>query len=171
MALGAFWMLLYAFFGWGVWRYAEQNRSLRIAGAAIFIAAIFGIFWPPMHLREVLAAGGGTLTDTLHLVWTAVNGVLTLIAIGAAATLDRGFRAYSIATIAIMLIAGVLTSMNAPSLDAGLPTPWIGAWERINMVAWLLWVAVLSGLTLRRQVPVELPVDVHVARELLLRER
>lgn len=24
--------------------------------------------WPPMHQRAVLAAGGGTLTDTLHLV-------------------------------------------------------------------------------------------------------
>src|SRR5687768_5604626 len=53
-------------FGWGVWKYAAGNRPLRVAGLLLMIYVIIGIFWPPMHQREVLAAGGGSMTDTLH---------------------------------------------------------------------------------------------------------
>jgi hypothetical protein len=95
-----------------------------------------------MHQREVLAAGRGTPTDTLHIAWTAGNGVLTLLAMGfGAAALGVRFRAYSIMTMVILLAAGVLTSRDAPGVSAGLPTPWIGIWERINIGAWLLWIA------------------------------
>jgi hypothetical protein len=94
------------------------------------------------------------LTDTLHIVWTAMNGVLTLLAMAfAAAALGRGFRRYSIATIIVLLGAGVLTSMDAPSVSANLPTPWMGVWERINIGAWLLWVAVLSAMLSRQPSP------------------
>jgi hypothetical protein len=149
--LGVLWSMLYGIFGWGVWKAAGPSRALRIAGGAILIGTVVGMFWPPMHLREVLAAGGGTLTDTLHIVWTAANGVFTLVAMGfAAAALGRGFRIYSITSILILLTAGVLTSMSASQLEANLPTPWMGAWERVNMGAWLLWVAVLSTTLLRR---------------------
>jgi hypothetical protein len=34
-------------------------------------------------------------------------------------------------------------------VDANLPTPWIGVWERIHLVAWLLWIAVLAIALLR----------------------
>src|SRR3954467_5486948 len=54
-------------FGYGVW--LTNARRLRAAGALLMIYAVFGVFWPPMHLRPVLAAGGGTLTDTLHIAW------------------------------------------------------------------------------------------------------
>jgi len=149
--LGIVWTLLYGAFGWGVWRSAESSRMLRMAGASILAAAVLGFFWPPMHLREVLAAGGGTVTDTLHIVWTAANGLFTLLAMGfAAAALGRGFRIYSMASIAVLLVAGVMTSMDAPQLQADLPTPWVGVWERVNLVAWLLWVAVLSAMLLWR---------------------
>ena len=151
LPLGIVWALLYGAFGWAVWKSAASSRALRATGASIVVAAVAGIFWPPMHLREVLAAGGGTVSDTLHIVWTAANAVLTLLAMGlAAAALGRRFRVYSIATIVILLSAGVVTSMDAPRLEANLPTPWMGVWERVNIVAWLLWVAVLSAL-LRRQ--------------------
>lgn len=151
MSLGIVWTLLYGGFGWAVWKTGESNRALRMAGAAILLAAILGIFWPPMHLREVLAEGGGTLTDTLHIVWTAANGVLTIVAmlLGAAA-LERGFRVYSIASIVVVVAAGVVTSRSASDLEANLPTPWMGVWERVNIAAWLLWVAVLSLMLLRR---------------------
>lgn len=145
VVLGIFWMLLYAAFGWGIWKSAGQSRALRIAGASLFAGTVIGIFWPPMHQREVLAAGGGGLTDTLHIVWTAINGVATMIAIGfAAVAFGRRFRAYSVATMLVILAAGIMTSMSAPQLEANLPTPWIGVWERINIGAWLLWAAVLS---------------------------
>jgi hypothetical protein len=152
ISLGLVWGMLYAAFGWGVWRAAGENRRLRVAGGLITAAAVFGLFWPPMHQREVLAAGGGTLTDTLHIAWTAVNGVLTLLAMGFAATaLGMRFRLYSITTMVILLAAGLLTSRDAPGVSANLPTPWIGVWERINIGAWLLWVVVLAVTLLRRR--------------------
>jgi hypothetical protein len=79
-------------------------------GALLFAAGVFGFFWPPMHLREVLAEGGKTLTDTLHIVWTAVNGLLLMIAMGFAATsLGTRFRFYSIGSIAALLVTGAIT--------------------------------------------------------------
>lgn len=150
VALGVVWTLLYAAFGWGVWESAGGNRRLRVVGGAIVAAAVFGLFWPPMHPREVLAAGGGTLTDTLHLVWTAINGLLTLLAMGfGAAALGMRFRVYSIATMVILAAAGMLTSRKAPGVSANLPTPWIGVWERVNIGIWLLWVVVLAIALLR----------------------
>jgi hypothetical protein len=152
ISLGLVWGVMYAAFGWGVWRAAGENRRLRIAGGLIAAAAVFGLFWPPMHQREVLAAGGGTLTDTLHIAWTAVNGVLTLFAMGfGAAALGMRFSLYSITTMAILLAAGLLTSRDAPGVSANLPTPWIGVWERVNIGVWLLWVAVLAVALLRSQ--------------------
>jgi hypothetical protein len=130
---------------------AGGNRRLRVAGGLIVAAAVFGLFWPPMHQREVLAAGGGTPTDTLHIAWTVVNGVFTLLAMGfGAAALGGRFRLYSIATMVILVVAGMLTSRDAPGVAANLPTPWIGVWERINLGVWLLWVAVLALALLRR---------------------
>ena len=145
--LGIVWALLYGAFGWAVWNSAESSRALRVTGASILVAAVVGIFWPPMHLRDVLAAGGGTLSDKLHIVWTVANAVFTLLAMGfAAASLGPRFRGYSLATMVILLAAGVVTSIDAPRLQANLPTPWMGVWERVNIVAWLLWVAVLSAM-------------------------
>jgi hypothetical protein len=151
VALSRLWAVLYAAFGLGVWLTAGPNRALRVVGLVIILSNIVGVFWPPMHQREVLAAGGGTLTDTLHIVWTAMNGVFTLLAMGfGAAALGKPFRNYSIATMLILLAAGALTSLQAPGVNANLPTPWIGVWERINIGVWLLWVVMLAIMLLRR---------------------
>jgi magnesium-transporting ATPase (P-type) len=151
-SLAVAWSLMYCVFGWGVWLSAKLNRALRVVGAVIIVSAIAGLFWPPMHQREVLAAGGGTLTDTLHLVWTAVNGVLTLLAMGfGAAAFGRRFLSYSVASMVVLLAAGAVTSVDAPRIDANLPTPWMGVWERVNIGVWLLWVVVLAVVVWRRQ--------------------
>lgn len=151
VALSRLWAVLYAAFGLGVWLTAGPNRALRVVGPVIILSNIVGLFWPPMHQREVLAAGGETLTDTLHIVWTAMNGVFTLLAMGfGAAALGKPFRNYSIATMLILLAAGALTSLQAPRVNANLPTPWIGVWERINIGVWLLWVVMLAIMLLRR---------------------
>ena len=47
-------------------------------------------------------------------------------------------------------VFGALTSIEAPQLAAGLPTPYLGLWERINMGAGMLWIAVLAATLLRR---------------------
>jgi hypothetical protein len=56
---------------------------------------------------------------------------------------------YSIATIVLLLVFGGLTFLEAPRLQANLPTPWIGLWERINISVFLLWIAVLATALLR----------------------
>jgi hypothetical protein len=105
-----------------------------------------------MHLREVLAAGGGTLSDTLHIVWTAGSNLLTLLAMGfAAAAFGRSFRSYSIVTMVLLVAFGVLTSVDAPRIQANLPTPWVGVWERLIIGVWMLWLVVLAVTLLRRR--------------------
>ncbi len=150
VSTGRVWTVLYVAFGIGVWWSAGTRRPLRVSGCLLVVAGVIGAFWPPMHRREVLAAGGGTLTDTLHLAWAAGNGVLTLLAMGfAAAALGKGFRLYSAVTMAILLAAGLLTAMEGPRVQANLPSPWVGVWERVNIGAWLLWIVVLATALLR----------------------
>ena len=80
--LGLVYTVLVMAFGFGVWRTASGNRALRIVAALLVAYGAIGLGWPPMHQREVLAAGGGTLTDTLHIVWTMATVLLMLLAIG-----------------------------------------------------------------------------------------
>jgi hypothetical protein len=137
--------LLFAAFGAGVWTSAERKRPLRVAGAAILVSALLGLVWPPMHLRPVLAAGGGTLTDTLHLVWTGIWGVLALITMSfGAAALGKRFRVFTAVTVSLLLAFGALTSVQAPRVSLDLPTPWIGVWERLNMVCYYGWLIVFA---------------------------
>lgn len=150
VSLAVVYSALLATFGCGVWAAARGNRPLRVVGVLTVVTAVIGLAWPPMHQRTVLAAGGGTLTDTLHIVWTMVWGLLTMLAIGfGAAALGKRFRLYSIATIVILLAFGVLTSLDSPRMQANLPTPRIGVWERINTGVVMLWIVVLAIALLR----------------------
>ena len=150
--LGAVYTVLVTAFGWGVWRSAGPNRALRIAGGLIVAYGTLGLLWPfaPMHQREVIAAGGSTLSDTLHIGLASVTVVLMLVAIGfSAAAFGTRFRFYSIASLVIQFVFGGLTFLDAPRVDAGLPTPWMGVWQRINIAVFLLWVVVLATTLLR----------------------
>jgi hypothetical protein len=142
--------LLLIAFGIGVWISAARRWQVRVVGALLVIYAAFGLFWPPMHQRATLAAGGGTISDTLHLVWAGVSvlGMVLFIAFGAAA-LGNWFRLYSMGTIVVILAFGMLTGISGPRVSANLPTPWVGVWERISILAYLLWLAVLSIYLLR----------------------
>lgn len=152
--LGIIYTLLVAAFGWGIWLSTRGNRRLRAVGGLMIACGVFGLFWPPMHLREVLAAGGATLSDTLHIAWTAVSNLLTLLAMGfAAAAFGRRFRAYSILTMVLLVAFGALTSVDAPRIQANLPTPWVGVWERLIIAVWMLWLVVLAVMLLRRLSP------------------
>ena len=150
IVLGGVYALLLAAFGYGVWQSAQGNRPLRVVGGLLFANGIFSLVWPPMHQREVLAAGGGTLTDTMHIVWAIVTVLLMVLAIGfGAAAFGKRFRFYSIATLVVLLAFGVLTGLDGANVAANLPTPLIGVWERINIGAFLLWVVVLANALLR----------------------
>lgn len=152
VSLAILYSLLMVAFGWGVWKSAGQNRRLRIAAGVMIINAVIGLFWPPMHQREVLAAGGGTLTDTLHIVFTMITIPLFLLAIGfGAAAFGKRFRIYSILTILVLILFGVLTGLASPRMEANLPTPWMGVWERISISAYMLWVVILAAVLLRSE--------------------
>lgn len=134
-------------FGWGVWVSAKKSTALRLVGALFITNAAIGPFWPPMHLRGVEP----TLSDTLHIVFTMVwLPVMLLAMVLGAVALGRRFRLYTLATLMVFVVFGALTAMDGPRIAADLPTPWIGLWERINIGAGMLWIAVLSLALLRR---------------------
>lgn len=157
----ALWVLLgigYTFlitaFAIGIWQSAEGNRHLRIVGDLILAYGLVGFVWSfaPMHQREALAAHQETVTDTMHMVFAMVIVLLMMAAIGfGAATFGKRFRLYSIATILILLVFGGLTTFDAPKINANLPTPWVGVWERINIGFFLFWIIVLGIILLRME--------------------
>jgi hypothetical protein len=142
--------LLVIAFALGLISTGSRNRPLRIAGILFLIDALIGFFWPPMHQREVLAAGGGTWTDTLHVSFTFIHIPLVMVAIGfGGAALGKYFRLYSIITLATLVVAGVFTGMQSPNVQKNLSTPSIGVWERIIIGVYMLWIVVLAILLLR----------------------
>lgn len=153
VVMGVVYTLLVTGFGWGVWMAATDNRRLRVAGILIAIYGALGIVWTfaPMHLRPVLAVGGGTFSDTAHLALGAVTEVLYLLALGfATAALGKAFRVYSIATFVVLLVFGILMVRDAPGVSTNQPTPLLGVWERINIGVFLAWVLALAIALLRR---------------------
>jgi uncharacterized protein DUF998 len=153
-----FYTVLVTAFGWGVWKSGERIPVLRVVGGSLVAYGALGLIWPlaPMHLRDTLASGGGTLSDTMHLVLASVTVVLMLLAIAfGAMAFGRRFLLYSIGSLLLLTLFGVLTFLDAPLVGANLPTPWIGVWERINIGVFLLWVVVLAASLLRaRERPV-----------------
>ena len=149
--LCTFYSLLFIAFGLGVWFSANGNRKLRFVAVVILFDAVWGFFWPPMHQREIIAAGGGTLTDTLHLVWAFVHLILMLLMIGfGAAALGKAFRIFSVGIVLAFIVFGTLTTIESQGLEAGQPTPGVGIWERINIGAYMLWVIVFAIILLRK---------------------
>lgn len=145
-----FYSLLLIAFAWGVWQSAIGNRPLRVVAVLMLVYGVSGFFWPPMHQREALAAGEGSLTDTMHIVFAMVTVFLMLLMMGfGAAAFGKRFRIYSIITIVVLLVFGGLTGMESPGISKDLPTPLIGVWERINIGVFLLWVVVLAIVLLR----------------------
>jgi hypothetical protein len=139
--LGVVYTSLVAVFGWGVWKSGRRKRPLAIAGGLMVVYGVLGLFWPPMHPRGAEA----TLTDTMHIVFAIATALLMLLTIGfASAAFGRRFRAYSLTTIAVVAVFGVLSGLDGPRIAANLPTPWVGVWERISIAAFLVWVVALA---------------------------
>jgi hypothetical protein len=144
--------LLQIGFGVGMWQSAHGKRSVRIAGALMVAHGAVSLLWvlAPMSRREVIAAGGATSADTMHLILAGGTG-LFVAAYVAIFAIGFGwlFRAYSVLTLVVALVFGRL-SAQVRQLEAGDPTPYMGLWERIGIGAWLLWMAVASIVLLRR---------------------
>jgi hypothetical protein len=145
-AVGPVFSLLLIGFGLGVWRSAHTKRSLRIAGALVVAHGVMSFLWlfGPMSQREVIAAGGATSADTLHLVLSAATGLFVAAYVATTAVgFGWVFRLYSVATIATAFVFGLL-SAQVDKLETGAPTPDMGLLERIGIGAWLLWLAVVA---------------------------
>jgi hypothetical protein len=138
--------LLILAFGAGVWLRA-WNRPLRISGAILIaygIVSILGLLVFPLNYQ---ANGAGA---TMHVVVTFALILLMFSFIAcAAAGSGRAFRIYSLATVAVILVGAILAGAQIPRIDAHLPTPGLGVFERLNIYSMLLWVAVFSISLLR----------------------
>jgi len=154
LILGAPYPLLLFLFGLGVLKTSSVIKRLRPPGFALLLYSLTIIYWPPMHQRIVLAVGGATLTDTLHLVWTGLTLVLYIVIMFTAArALDVYFRWYTVISVLGLMLFGILTSIQAPNVSANLATPLMGLWERLNIGIFLLWVIVFA-VTLFQKHPV-----------------
>jgi hypothetical protein len=150
--LGIFYNLFVIAFGWSVRKSAAGNRPLSIVGTLIMIYGIIDFAWPPMHQREILAAGGGTWSDTAHLIFAMIMVVLYLLTmIFGAVAFGRVFRFYSIITIALLLFFGILTFLSSEGISTNQPTPLAGVWERLNIGLFMLWVIVLNFLVIEKE--------------------
>jgi len=138
-------------FGIGVWLSADSKRSLRVAGILLVAYGVIGqvgLLFAPMHLR----GAEGSVTDVMHIIVTSVIVLLTLLFIGfGSSARGKWFRLYSILTIVALLVFGALAGMQGNRIAAGLPTPWLGVMERVNIYSSMLWVLVLAFVLLRAQ--------------------
>lgn len=153
----AAWAALVAL-GLGVRRAAGGRRRLVVAGTLLLIVGVMALtvgWLVPMAPRGEEQG----LTGFLHLVEGGAAMVIILAAMGFAATgLGRGFRVYTIATVVVMITFGVWAAVQAPQVEAGLSTPWLGVMERIFWYSYHLWFAGL-GLTLLRERPAAVRPD------------
>jgi len=143
LPLGLIYTLLFTAFGFGVRISAHQNRRLFTAGTMIIIYGLISLAWPfaPMHLR----GAEFTVTDAMHITLGIVTVILMLVIMTfGLVAFNNWFRTYSILSLLIFVVFGILTGIDAPRLAENLPTPWLGVWERINIGVFMLWVIVLA---------------------------
>lgn len=150
IVLGTTYTLLVTAFGFGIVQSAGRNQSLRKLGIVMIASGIVGLAWSPMHQREVLAAGGGTFTDTWHIIMSMISLLIMMLMMGfGLKALGKRFRIYSIASIILFIVFGILVGLEAPAVSANQPTPMIGVWERLNIAVFMVYLFVLATILLR----------------------
>jgi hypothetical protein len=137
-------------FGVGVWMSPGPERARRISAALLVVNGALGFLGPTLFEMNMRGTAGGQ-GDVPHIILTGVLVIVILATIGVGAVANgRAFRRYSFVTLLAVVVTGALTGLQARHLAAGEPTPWFGALERLNIGAYLLWVAVLAVSQLRR---------------------
>jgi hypothetical protein len=144
--------LLLAGFGAGVWLAAGRSRALRWTGALLAVQGATGFAWLlfPMSSRETAASGGG-VNDIGHGVLSGLAIVLILsqMALGATA-IGGGFRRLTLVTAAAVVLGFGYVATTVAQVAAGEETPWMGLVERVAYGGWLVWMAALAVVLLRR---------------------
>ena len=136
-------------FAWAVWHSAGGRRRLRTAAVMLFAYAALGLLWPlaPIHVRGTLPTPG----DAAYILLGAATVLLMLLAIGfAAPAFGKRFGVYSFATFVVVAFCSILVGSDATRVATNLSAQWIGLWQRLVVGAFLLWVAVLAIVLLRK---------------------
>ncbi len=156
MAIGIPYNLLVIACSSGVWlsaAYSRNKRFLRFTAIFLLLHALSGFIGGtlfPMHSRGM--AGAGTLTDTMHISFTAIEVLSLFLATGfGAACFGRTFRVYSIITIILLLAGGGIAAMYGGKVAANQPTPGMGIVERLNIYSFMLWATVLAIMLWRKK--------------------
>jgi hypothetical protein len=154
VAMAPVWSALLLAFGIGIWRAASTRRWLRWLGAVTAIHGLWSLawIWFPMSSRADLATGGSGVNDTGHLVLVTATAIFVITELAlAAASFGNRFRAYAAASAVVMLVFGSLTSSWPAKIEAGEATPWMGLFERISIVTWLVFLVVLAATLMRQR--------------------
>ncbi|WP_368487957.1 DUF998 domain-containing protein [Clostridium sp. BJN0013] len=142
-------LLIYAY-GVGIMISSNGKRALKIAAFLIITKEILGLvatLFFPIHLRGV----EGNFSDTMHGILTAAGVFLCMFPamIAGAVSFKGRFRVYSIITMILFVIFGILAGSDQPKYALDMPTPMMGIWERINIYGYMFWIVVLSVMLLR----------------------
>lgn len=142
-------LLVYAY-GVGIFFASGSKRALKIAAILIIAKEILGLaatLFFPIHLRGV----EGNFSDTMHGILTAAGVFLCMFPamIAGAVSFKGTFRIYSIVTMILFVVFGILAGADQPKYALNMPTPMMGVWERINIYGYMVWIVVLSIMLLR----------------------
>lgn len=141
---GAPYNLLVAALGVGVWMSAGRSAIARLTGALLVLYASISYLGGTvfqMDAREV----EGSVRTVVHERATAVMVLSMLLAMATGAFVHGArFRIYSLATLLTVIVFAGLTFQQVTVLAAHDPAPYLGLIERVNIYAWMVWVAVLS---------------------------
>lgn len=129
----------------GIWRSSGGRRGAQITATMLAASAAVGQATPaffPMDRRGDEA----TKLGRRHGPMTAAESMFILLAMAFGARLHgASFRLYTSATIALQIVFGGLTALYIPRVEADEPTPGMGVLERVNIYAYLVWVAAMAA--------------------------
>jgi hypothetical protein len=150
LPLGIIYEVLLFTFGLGVLITGGLMRAQRFTGILLMTHASVGLV--SMFFPMTIRGGEFTISDIMHIIFYTLIPLIILLTIGFGANIHgKRFRLYSIVTILILIVCWVLTAMAAPRIAVGLPTPWVGIYERLNVYGYMQWVLVLSISLLRKE--------------------
>jgi hypothetical membrane protein len=123
--------------GIGVWL-GRQNRAQGVTAILLVAYAVAGVIGLLVFPLDYNTAGSGA---AMHMVatFTLIILMFAFIVAGAVGS-GRAFRIYSGLTILLIIGGAVLAGMQIPRIEAGIPTPGLGLYERMNIYAMLSWV-------------------------------
>jgi uncharacterized protein DUF998 len=133
----------------GIWLSQGPRKLLRLSGAMLAGSALAGtatmlVF--PMTPRGTQ----GTWRNRLHPQMTVIGSLFILLSMWFGARV-RGlaFRLFTYATMLTLVVFGAWTAKDSPRMESLEPTPWMGAKERVNIYAYLVWVAAIAAVLWR----------------------